>query len=231
MRLMYWDTGSLFNRNTGAILDKGALNALMTGFATGTDPSSSTCFSTPAKPEVWFTLPSQNSLQTCIFNLTGKTDSIASAVKIEGAFQGDSVLAVLNTSDTSWQTGVSYPVNFSGNDTIVVTGTFAHNFISRDTLIVNIKCDPVISPPNTIPVPLIIPNLISPNADGRNDFFAITDSSVMQLEIYNLWGEKIFESGNYKNDWAGESGKEGIYYFHLQSMNGEKQKGWVQVIR
>jgi gliding motility-associated-like protein len=50
-----------------------------------------------------------------------------------------------------------------------------------------------------------IPTAFSPNQDGLNDLFAVSISHVRtyRLEIYNRWGEKVFESDNPDAQWDG----------------------------
>jgi len=35
------------------------------------------------------------------------------------------------------------------------------------------------------------------------------------LSIFNRWGNKIYESSDYKNDWKGDGQSDGVYYFVL----------------
>lgn len=79
---------------------------------------------------------------------------------------------------------------------------------------------------------ILIPNLITPNNDRKNDTFEILglypNSS---LEIYNRLGELTYSSKNYQNEWQGENCSDGIYYFNFSDPIREKQwKGWLQVL-
>ncbi|MEZ5173780.1 MAG: gliding motility-associated C-terminal domain-containing protein [Bacteroidia bacterium] len=50
-----------------------------------------------------------------------------------------------------------------------------------------------------------VPNAISPNGDGKNDFLKIPFLSGYpenQVYIYNRWGRKVYEATNYKDDWG-----------------------------
>jgi len=81
-----------------------------------------------------------------------------------------------------------------------------------------------------------IPNVITPNNDGKNDFFYIKGLDAYpnsELQIFNRWGNAIFSSSNYKNNWAGEGLAEGTYYYVLKVNNATKDvyKGWVEIIR
>ncbi len=81
-------------------------------------------------------------------------------------------------------------------------------------------------------VTVYIPNLITPNNDGKNDEFAITslpDGSF--LTIVNRWGDSIYETSNYNNLWAGNNVADGIYYYGLTLPDGREYKGWLQILR
>jgi gliding motility-associated-like protein len=54
---------------------------------------------------------------------------------------------------------------------------------------------------------LEMPNVFSPNGDGRNDIFKpvhICPITYYRLIIYNRWGEKLFESGEISLGWDGK---------------------------
>ncbi|WP_255496362.1 gliding motility-associated C-terminal domain-containing protein [Mucilaginibacter sp. FT3.2] len=86
---------------------------------------------------------------------------------------------------------------------------------------------------------LVIPNLYTPNGDGTNDTFEIRGLNLFQeneLIIVNRWGNEVFKTKNYKNDWAGTGLNEGTYYYLLRvKENSGSQwqvfKGYVTLIR
>src|SRR5690606_9746457 len=96
---------------------------------------------------------------------------------------------------------------------------------------------------NTDPVPvdaeLVIPNLFTPNGDGLNDRFVIKNLMQYQgreLLIVNRWGNQVYKSNNYNNDWDGGSLAEGTYYYILRVRKGNTgewrtYKGAVAIIR
>lgn len=77
---------------------------------------------------------------------------------------------------------------------------------------------------------LEIPNVITPNNDNKNDVWILPYPENRKVEIFNRWGERIFEAENYQNDW-GESAKKGTYFYHITSPLGVICKGWLQVLR
>mgnify|MGYP001228375927 FL=1 len=84
-----------------------------------------------------------------------------------------------------------------------------------DTVVVSvIACD------------LTIPNIITPNGDGFNDVFEVTNLPYYPnsiLMVYNRWGKKIYETSNYLNDWDGEDFADGTYYIILRVNYGNEE--------
>ncbi|MDZ4667891.1 MAG: gliding motility-associated C-terminal domain-containing protein [bacterium] len=57
---------------------------------------------------------------------------------------------------------------------------------------------------------VVVPNGFTPNGDGVNDLFYIRglgDYPDNELTIFNRWGETVYQSTNYKNDWNGKPAK------------------------
>ena len=84
---------------------------------------------------------------------------------------------------------------------------------------------------------LTFPNVITPNGDGFNDKFEITNIEnyiSSKLIIFNRWGNKVYEVDNYKNDWAGEGLPDGVYYFILTFhgyLKDGSEKGSLTIMR
>lgn len=78
----------------------------------------------------------------------------------------------------------------------------------------------------------VIPNVISPNNDGKNEYFVILGNVPnSKLEIYNRWGTRVFIEGNYNNNWNGDGLSDSIYYYIYSKNNDKEYAGWVEVIR
>ncbi|BAV08693.1 conserved repeat domain-containing protein/gliding motility-associated C-terminal domain-containing protein [Filimonas lacunae] len=87
---------------------------------------------------------------------------------------------------------------------------------------------------NSSPEDLFIPNVITPNGDGKNDKFVIlglTSYPGSPIMIYNRWGNMVYQSSDYKNDWTGKGLNDGTYYYILtvNKPSGKRvYKGWIQ---
>ncbi len=81
---------------------------------------------------------------------------------------------------------------------------------------------------------IFIPNVFTPNndPDNRNEVFFIRNlaPSGAQLVISNRWGNEVYSTKNYQNDWNAEGVSDGIYFYNLRS-NGQEFTGWVEIIR
>jgi gliding motility-associated-like protein len=80
----------------------------------------------------------------------------------------------------------------------------------------------------------IIQKGISPNGDGDNESFILTD--VKKLSIYNRYGSKVYSFYEYTNQWHGQtdSGSElpdGTYYYVIERGNGDTLTGWIYINR
>ncbi len=84
-----------------------------------------------------------------------------------------------------------------------------------------------------------IPNIFSPNGDGIHDTWVIQyleSYPGCTVDIFNRYGQKIFESKGYTKPWDGTiNGKPvpiGTYYYIVNPKNGRKiMSGYVDVIR
>ncbi|MCF6133114.1 gliding motility-associated C-terminal domain-containing protein [Flavobacterium wongokense] len=80
------------------------------------------------------------------------------------------------------------------------------------------------------------PNVITPNNDGANDGFDLTNYDVDRLEIYSRWGRLVYEENNYTNGWYGQNMHGGYlpdstYYYIVRLRNGVEKHGWIFVGR
>ena len=82
--------------------------------------------------------------------------------------------------------------------------------------------------------PGVVPNVFTPNGDGKNDAFVIPNiqSRPWGLEVYNRWGKRVYRALPYANDWRAEDVPSGLYYYGLFNEDLKRTiKGWVNVIK
>ncbi|MFN8115311.1 MAG: gliding motility-associated C-terminal domain-containing protein [Bacteroidia bacterium] len=89
---------------------------------------------------------------------------------------------------------------------------------------------------------LEIPNVFTPNGDGSNDIFTIKSTGVKEisLQIFNRWGQKLYEFTGPKASWDGKvpnggSAPEGTYFYFVKATGFDEkeieQNGTVNLFR
>ena len=124
------------------------------------------------------------------------------------------------------------PGNFPNNDTVFVAPNILQPYLNNFQVYVMDQCaksvtSPVVRVYNQCP--LVVPNVLTTNNDNINDLLVIKnkeDYTEVSIQIFNRWGNLIYENSNYQNDWNGtdQSGKpleEGVY-FYTATPNSEK---------
>lgn len=121
--------------------------------------------------------------------------------------------------------------NGTESQTITMTATHADGCVIQTTFLV-------------IVVDITVPEGFSPNGDVFNDALVIPELKNYpnaKLVVWNRWGEIVFESENYQNDWRGtcETGScfgsghdlpEGTY-FYLVDVGGIQKEGYITILR
>ncbi len=141
----------------------------------------------------------------------------------------------VNATTWDWTFTNATPSTYSGQNPPLVcfdtTGTFQVKLIVSDgVLIDSIKKDVVITDYcNKKDSDIVIPNVITPNGDYRNDQFEIKNlPDNFKLVIYNRWGNEIFVSTDKTKMWPEKPGTdkvtEGVYFYVLQVLEPDKKQ-------
>lgn len=87
-----------------------------------------------------------------------------------------------------------------------------------------------------------MPNVFTPDGDGKNDNFIIPGLSEMEgpcnFVVFDRWGETVYSSDNYQNQWVGENNvrknhkslNPDIYYYVFSCVGEVTWSGWVRII-
>ena len=85
---------------------------------------------------------------------------------------------------------------------------------------------------------LFIPNVITPDGDGKNDTFEIIGLEQFdraEVIIHNRWGNEVYKSYDYQNNFRGEGLNEGTYYYLISlgknGQSSETYQGWIFIKR
>ncbi len=131
-----------------------------------------------------------------------------------------------------WSTGATTEdVNNLGGGIFTVTVTDANGCTAVDTFMLDIKFQ--------------IPNVITPNGDGKNDDFEIIGIQAykkVKIEIFGRWGDKLFEfngsgleylspSNHWKGKYNGNELPMGSYVFVITLDDEEPITGVVSIVR
>lgn len=105
----------------------------------------------------------------------------------------------------SWSTGDSSSmITVSTPGTYSVTVTDEYGCQASDQIVISGEHE------------LGFTNIVTPNGDGRNDSFVIINIEFCvknKLEVFNRWGQVIFEADGYNNSWEPSDLSEGVYFY------------------
>ncbi|HRG27265.1 MAG TPA: choice-of-anchor L domain-containing protein [Chitinophagales bacterium] len=197
--------------------------------ATLSDPSSSTTVASPTE-ETTYTVTS--TLASCI-NTATTTVSIQESSAYAGEdttiyFGESAFLEATGGVEYTWlpiltlsNPDIADPLATPGVTTVyTVYVTTAIGCEFTDQVTVNVSSDALVG----------VPNAFSPNGDGFNDGFTVIVRGQLasyNLQIFNRWGEQVFESNNFTNSWKGIYNNEEqplgsyTYYLTYKDMNGQ----------
>ena len=173
-------------------------------------------------------------------------------LQVNTAFNGSTDIETLSANN-SLAVGQKEQIEFTVNVTLNNSGSRFLNIANAEgTSVTGLKTTDVstnglnptpnddgnVSPSEPTPVDLerpkeFIPGGFSPNGDGTNDRFVIENTGFkrLSLEVFNRWGNRVYRSNDYKNDWDGRC-TEGISvgqdlpegtYFYIVILDGKEK--------
>ena len=91
---------------------------------------------------------------------------------------------------------------------------------------------------NYIPTPpqseiyVFIPNIITPNGDGINDRFELIlqPNYKVAMKVYSRWGNLVYKSDDYQNDYSAMDVSDGVYAFHVRVYDGNRYRDYNKMI-
>ncbi|MBS1939856.1 MAG: gliding motility-associated C-terminal domain-containing protein, partial [Bacteroidetes bacterium] len=79
-----------------------------------------------------------------------------------------------------------------------------------------------------------VPNVITPNNDGVNDAWVISGlaRSGSSVRVFNRWGNLVYSSANYANNWKAKDLPDGTYFYEvIDGRSGKQLTGHLTVLR
>jgi gliding motility-associated-like protein len=190
---------------------------------------------------VWTVIDAAGNSATCSMNVT--VDEPPTLVDA-GPDQTLNYIFETNLDATSPGVGTGIWSNAAGNGSIWNTtdpGSFIDQLSLGDNVVTwtvtNGTC-PSVSDIVIIHVnDVFIPEAITPNFDGQNDYWVISgiEQFESEIEIFNRWGQVVYNTSNYQNNWYGLN-NDGAQlsndtYYYIVTINEQTYNGFVVLKR
>lgn len=193
---------------------------------------------TRTKPEITWTNPTENNLKAnavkCL-NFTAKdidpTDSLD--LKIDEVSEQLRNQSMNISIDSTQKNNLSIVVCIQLNCNVLESNQEGFRLTVSDRSCPNAKTDTFVVNLNIeslkVEDPLSnIPNVFTPNNDGKNDYFSIHNNYPVScvkdfsIKVYNRWGETIYSSDSFNFEWSGLGVPSGVYFYVIKLENREK---------
>lgn len=122
-----------------------------------------------------------------------------------------------------------------GTQTLTISGVYNELFQTNN------GCDSLVTLTLTVldcEALLEVSNVCTPNDDGANDTWKVSDLAQIAgctVQVFNRWGQLMFETNDYQNDWAGTKDGEilpdGVYYYVIGCDDEREYKGAINLMR
>jgi len=170
-------------------------------------------------------------------NVVSFNDEVGSVDDFEVCFGDNAQLSAIGGENYIWEPAELLSDALTANPVALNINQPTQFFVTIKTFGCTFKDTLVVSPKECLVE--FIPNTFSPNNDGVNDTWfipEITRFNANELHIYNRWGQLVFNTTNYQNDWKGTYKNaplpEATYYYLLKiKEESETISGTVTIIR
>lgn len=79
-----------------------------------------------------------------------------------------------------------------------------------------------------------VSNVVTPNGDGKNDVFKIKGIEffpVNTVQLFNRWGQKVFEAQNYQNTYSPTDLESGVYVYKILIPKEQGKEGVIRILK
>ena len=207
------------------------------------------CYGSAEAPDHIYSLPGTYEVSLEVATINGCTNVFTSNAVV------NSLPNVVAMNDTTVSRGIPFTLNATGASTYIwdppaglnnqlaqsptasigatttftVVGTDANGCESSDEVVVEVIDDFTVIPSN----------VFTPDGNGINDTWFIdniVNYNNARVVIFNLWGDIIFESDNYQNEWDGTFNNDllpaGNYYYVISNPDHDKvYRGTITLLR
>ena len=182
-------------------------------------------------------------LQNINVTLDGQGNASISFSDIDTGSSDNCGIASTNLSQTDFNcldvgvNNITVFITDNNNNTTIstVSITVKTNGIDSDNDGIDDSCDGVADP-----IEPIIPEAFTPNGNNINEYFVIGNLETFEqreLDVYNRYGNSVYSSKDYQNDWDGTRSDNGqalpdaTYYYVLKLSENDIRKGFVYINR
>jgi len=143
--------------------------------------------------------------------------------------EGCDSIVILSLFVTSPQSSYEVVEICTGENYLFANQNYSSSGIYYDTISTANGCDSVlILELSVVDCEFQTSNILTPNDDGQNDTWKVNDINQItgcDVKIYNRWGEMVFQTNDYNNDWGGTRNNEplpdGVYFYSIKCSDKE----------